>query len=32
MDRGIKILEEFKAAALTELDTVSNYLRFFSNV
>ena len=29
MDKGIKILEEFKAAALTELDTVSNYRRFY---
>ena len=29
MEKGIKILEEFKATALTELDTVSNYLRFF---
>ena len=26
MEKGIKNLEEFKTTALTELDTVSNYL------
>jgi len=33
MEKGIKKLEEFKTTALTELDTVSNYLALdFSNV
>lgn len=34
MEKGIKILAEFKATALTELDTVSNSLAldFFSNI
>lgn len=34
MEKGIKNLEEFKTTALTELDTVSNYLAldFFQRI